>query len=922
MVRAIRKLVAVSAIALAGEVLAVGLGEIETRSSLNAKFDAEIEVLDSRDLQPTEVIVSLASAEDFNRVGVERFFFLTDLKFRVDTRSGQNLVITVSSGQPVTEPYLNFLIEVMWPQGRLLKEYTVLLDPPTFTEASVAPLRSPTRTEASSSGAGTVARPTTATTGTRVNMPAQAPARPAPTPEERMAGDTYTMTDRDDTLWKIAQRTDVAGDTTINQRMLAIVRLNPKAFIGDNINLLKAGYRLQLPDESEAGALPESAAIEQVAMHNEAWRNYRQGGSLALPGTMVADQRGSATEAEPVARGQLDATAASDPEPTVATNRPEGELRIVAGDGDGVADGVGGDGEAQAALQEALTSAEEERDRAGRQADELQFRLDRAASDVDEKQREIEVRDQRIAALEEQLRNQREAQSQQQSPTPEPDLMATLTSPLVLGVGVGVLLLVLVLVWLASRRRSSIEDEAVFYDEDDIEPDRVEPAVDEDYEVTEAEMDLDEDEEPAEEDFAAAFAADADDETVEATEASDIDDEFGDTETVVAAVPDNDDDTAEGGQIGDVIGEADIYIAYGRYPQAISLLEAAIGEDEERNDVRFKLLELYVETRDEERFEHHLGVLADNCDDEEMLLGAREMQSRFNEPLTGASNDAGTDGDTEIGLVDSTLEDAGDAGGEDEFELDLEVESAADELTLDVDDSATVADGQVMVDGFSEDADSEPEPEIELEEAEASVSNGEFELELDPLDEEETSDKGSDLGGDLGMDFDPERDVEATDGLESVDEPDADSTTDAVAEDLAVDEITADEQTADDELIVDDDVDEIIAEIEQAETSETDIELSVDDEIEVVDELDGLGEADDVIGDLSLDEELDDDSEQIADDDFDFDTGDTAATKLDLARAYIDMGDNDGAKDILGEVVTEGNEEQQTLARSLLEEIG
>ena len=143
---------------VAQHVGALGLGEIDTRSALNERFSAEIELLDTRDLEPSEVIASLASTDDFRRVGVERFFFLTNLQFDVVRNGRGNLVITASSNQPITEPYLNFLVEVLWPSGRLLKEYTVLLDPPTFTHSVAAPVAAPERETTDISSAGRVER--------------------------------------------------------------------------------------------------------------------------------------------------------------------------------------------------------------------------------------------------------------------------------------------------------------------------------------------------------------------------------------------------------------------------------------------------------------------------------------------------------------------------------------------------------------------------------------------------------------------------------------------------------------------------------------------------------------------------------------------------------------------------------------------
>ena len=124
---------------LAAHAWGLGLGEIKLNSALNEKLKAEIELLDASGMQPDEIRVALASTEDFERVGVERFFFLTDLRFEVVYASSSGVKVDVTSTKPITEPYLNFIVEVLWPNGRLLKEFTLLLDPPTFSSAA-APL--------------------------------------------------------------------------------------------------------------------------------------------------------------------------------------------------------------------------------------------------------------------------------------------------------------------------------------------------------------------------------------------------------------------------------------------------------------------------------------------------------------------------------------------------------------------------------------------------------------------------------------------------------------------------------------------------------------------------------------------------------------------------------------------------------------
>ncbi|HCW96706.1 MAG TPA: peptigoglycan-binding protein LysM, partial [Pseudomonas sp.] len=117
---------------------AVGLGEVTLQSSLNQPLVAEIELLDAKNLGPGEVIPGLASVEEFNRAGIDRQYFLTDLKFTPVMRPDGKSVIQVSSNKPVREPYLNFLVEVVWPSGRLLREYTLLLDPPLYSPETVA----------------------------------------------------------------------------------------------------------------------------------------------------------------------------------------------------------------------------------------------------------------------------------------------------------------------------------------------------------------------------------------------------------------------------------------------------------------------------------------------------------------------------------------------------------------------------------------------------------------------------------------------------------------------------------------------------------------------------------------------------------------------------------------------------------------
>ena len=129
----VRKLVLAVAAATAftsGVANALGLGGLAVKSSLNQPLEAEISLSDVRDLSSADIKTRLASAEDFTKAGVDRQFFLTGLTFTPVVRADGKHVIRITSNKPVKEPYLNFLVEVLWPNGRLLREYTLLLDPP------------------------------------------------------------------------------------------------------------------------------------------------------------------------------------------------------------------------------------------------------------------------------------------------------------------------------------------------------------------------------------------------------------------------------------------------------------------------------------------------------------------------------------------------------------------------------------------------------------------------------------------------------------------------------------------------------------------------------------------------------------------------------------------------------------------------
>lgn len=225
---------------------ALGLGDITVRSALNQPLDAEIELLQPGDLSSDELIARLADMATFERMGVDRTAFLQNLRFTPVIRNGRGYIRVVST-QPVHEPYLNFLLELERPNGRLLREYTLLIDPPGYAGGSYAQ-SAPTRGADSGSAASRPAKRSTA-------------ARPAPVPSVPVAaGEGRYTTAAGDTLWSISGRLGAKGAAR-QALMTQLQQLNPQAFIGGNPHRLRLGYQLVLP----AGQAAPAAATNTAA---------------------------------------------------------------------------------------------------------------------------------------------------------------------------------------------------------------------------------------------------------------------------------------------------------------------------------------------------------------------------------------------------------------------------------------------------------------------------------------------------------------------------------------------------------------------------------------------------------------------------------------------------------------------------------
>lgn len=250
----------------------LGLGDLTLNSYLNEPLSAQVQLLEAEALDENDVHVGLASESEFARLGVNRDFYLTKIVFEIQAGEDGKTVL-MSTDTPLREPYLDFIIEARWPDGRLLREYTVLVDLPPRPQpvagpASATPSQQATTGNAEGAGGETKTR----------EYDRAVADRPAP-------GGRYLVTNTD-TLWRIASDAAAPG-VSVEQTMLEIVAANPAAFQGGNINGLKSGYVLQLPGEGDV-QLALSDALEEVSLQNQEWA---EGGPMAARGlTLVADE--------------------------------------------------------------------------------------------------------------------------------------------------------------------------------------------------------------------------------------------------------------------------------------------------------------------------------------------------------------------------------------------------------------------------------------------------------------------------------------------------------------------------------------------------------------------------------------------------------------------------------------------------------
>jgi pilus assembly protein FimV len=268
----------------AAQAYALGLGDISVKSKLNQPFSAVIPIIGASPGEVDNLTVQLAGIQDFANAGIERAEYLTSLSFSVQ-KSAEGAYVQVSSERHVHEPFLNFIVEARGASGRVLHEYTVLLDPPEVASSQseapapvAAPLPKPAPMVAETSAdaaAPAPAPPPPAKHGRHAPAPkapkaapaetasASAPA-PAAEPAAVSGGSEYGPVAPQETLWSIAVKLRPGPKVSMDQVLLALYRANPSAFDHGHFNGLLKGVKLSVPSGRGQGPSRSMARRRQA----------------------------------------------------------------------------------------------------------------------------------------------------------------------------------------------------------------------------------------------------------------------------------------------------------------------------------------------------------------------------------------------------------------------------------------------------------------------------------------------------------------------------------------------------------------------------------------------------------------------------------------------------------------------------------
>ncbi len=781
---------------------ALGLGDLTLDSALNQPFRAEIPLRDVGELDVAEIKIALADDSAFERAGVERSQFLSSLQFQVELQSGGNGRIIVTTAKTVQEPYLDFILEVRWPNGKMNREYTVLLDLPVFAPASPAPTVNVARSAVQSAP---VVRPVVVNevmpvreqggsigVASRVAPQARDIDRQQSLPEAADA--TEYRVQHHDTMWKIADKLRPSSYVTTQQTMLALLKKNPKAFVAGNVNRIKSGYILRIPSEAEVREISHDHAVDEIRAQAVEWRGGKV--SRVSPEKKSASTSAKSSSPDPASASapQLDATDKSGRE-TPAIEEQAVKFSVGSAGSDTAASND------VDALRQKVREEQENLEKSMLENGAMQARVIEMEKQIRTLQNLITLKNSQLAALQTGLAKGEtpsisetravgednsdlvvasDAEQKAMAPVVDVDsgsevvitdplqtesvaeakapavaevdetvsvidsvkssgasLLATaqawLSNGFVKFIGLGVAVLALLILILRRRGNESDSEadlaafEASLAGNDAAEQDVFSAERDTfDFDIgnTDATELSDSADEGREQSFNADdFDFDKLDASVDGSDKVMVEEDEG--EVSVSSI----ETEAVQPQTGDIVAEADIYVAYGRYDQAASLLKTAISQDPSNADLQVKLVDIYLDTRDRDNFALAFAGLQ-SLGDSNAIARVKESMSA----IEGVSDWLEDDGDFDLDLAvaDEVSPELVDSDLDFELGDDLDFELGEEELAS----SDTVIDKAVIAEDVAE--SNAPEATDVHDFAEAALTGAA----ADELNEDKAEDSG------------------------------------------------------------------------------------------------------------------------------------------------------------------------------------
>lgn len=312
---------AAAAVASAGlyatDASALALGRITVQSALGEPLRAEIELPQITPAEAESLRAQTASPETFRAQGMEYSPAINGLQVQLQRRADGSMVLRLSNSRPVNEPFVDLVLNATWSSGQIVRSYTMLFDPPTLRQAPAA-VTAPAQTSAAPVSPPPAAQPaaTPRTAPSTAVTPATAPAQPAPSraaARPAASADAGGVTVRPgDTAGRLASAHRAPG-VSLDQMLVAMMRSNPDAFVGGNMNRLKAGAVLQMPDEAAAQSVPASEARQIVATQSRNFNEFRRKLAAAAPTTeMAASSRAATGKVQTEVEDKRPTTAAPD----------------------------------------------------------------------------------------------------------------------------------------------------------------------------------------------------------------------------------------------------------------------------------------------------------------------------------------------------------------------------------------------------------------------------------------------------------------------------------------------------------------------------------------------------------------------------------------------------------------------------------